>query len=313
MTENPADVPPGVVAFLLGNCKYSPEVVSRCLLELAAEGAVRLDPPPGAPLVGLTGSRPRSGRDLLPYEDIIVWRVAERGRQAAVPLPVLLGDDGDDYKRWKKHLTDALESQVKERGLAKLRAGRAAWRIVLAVILGTLAATIAGYQVKASVGKVLLGVELYASLLILIVPLALRRWRLTEKGAEVAAWWRHRLAAAGGTEQAQARLPRGHVWSQAGGHWHPVRIGRVPAPPQWGTRGALGGLILWTVIGVVFFGFFRRHGRQRRDTRRDVRRGDTRCRGDGRDRRLLAARPRAADELARQRDVHRPGGEVLGH
>lgn len=115
------ELPPPVIAFLLGRCKLSPrETLVGCLRELAAEGLVRLETDAsGTPVVALGADSPRSGRALLPFEAVALDRARRRaGRLTRIPLSALLADDGDGYKQWRRRQADELGQQAARAGLA---------------------------------------------------------------------------------------------------------------------------------------------------------------------------------------------------
>jgi hypothetical protein len=269
MPPNPADLPPGIAAFLLNDCRFGSKVVGRCLLELAAEGVVRLDPQPdGAPLVSLAGSRePRTGRRLMPFEDIIVGRVGDR-THGPIPLTVLLAEDGDGFTRWRKQLEDALGAQAKQDDLAKVQTGRSMWWLVLSGVAGTVIATLVPFLVYPAAAPDLIGLPFYAVFGAGIAVVAARRWRPTAAGEVAAKWWRGHdgLGGMDGTGQlvqpvydqfdgvaavqrADVPLPKGHVWSAVGGEWHPVKVGALPKRPFLGTTGSLSLMIIGALCG----------------------------------------------------------------
>jgi hypothetical protein len=276
MRTNPADLPPGLAAFLLNDCKFSSEVVSRCLLELAAEGVVRLDSQPdGPPLVSLAEASPRTGRELLPFEDALLPRIGERTRLAPVPLTVLFGDDGDEFTRWRKQVTEALSAAAKQERLARVWPGRRALVISLSIMAGALAVGI-GSLLRPGDGPTVPITALYIVAAGFTVLWTYRRLRPTAAGRAAANWWRNRggpapvgldgagqvgqpvydrLEAAAEVHRADVSLPPNHVWSSAGGQWHPVKVGRATlAQTTWGTSGTLAGLIATVVVTTAFAG-----------------------------------------------------------
>jgi hypothetical protein len=114
-------------------------------------------------------------------------------------------------------------------------------------------------------GDTIAGPVLTAAFLALLVPLFMRRWRLTPEGAEAVTAWRRAGRGVPGVAPglggdtgrtvwpldgpAAAPLPRGHAWSSFGGQWHTVRLGQAVSRPSWNTLSGLGFVLLWAVMG----------------------------------------------------------------
>ncbi len=234
-----------MIAFLVSNCRYSPQVGTAVVLALAAGGVLRSQPDPdGVLAIGVAAAAPPSGRPLLPFEQLTVDRVRSRAAgRGAVPLPVLLSDDGDDFTQWRKELTDALGSQARQAGLARRSPGRTVCCVLLALALAGGLAVIIASQVSHQAGHAavvsgdVLGIALVA-------PLLLIRWRPTPAGVAAARRYRQQ-----GVRPAAATpgmpLPKGQAWSCSGGSWHPVCVGRLQAPPRWST--------LWPLLPLGFY------------------------------------------------------------
>ena len=276
MQPSPLDLPPGLVAFLLSDCKYAPDVVAGAVLEFASEGVVSFEQQPGGgPVIRPAADSPQSGRSLLPFEQLVIDRVRMRaGARGGVPLAVVISDDGDDFEEWRKKLTDALGQQAKRAGLAKYSAGPNVWWVILAMVVALVVAVVAVDQVHPkSVRPLEMAGAPLVAVLALIVPLLMARWRLTDRGVGVAAWYRRRgdrptaalypdpradLAGllpppnASGTVPANAPLPKGQAWSALGGNWHPVTVGPLQRRPHWSTLRGLGSITLYTAM-VSFY------------------------------------------------------------
>lgn len=279
------ELPRPVTAFLLAGCKRKPrEALIDCLRELADEGLVRYETDlAGLPLISLGADRSRSGRPLLPFEQVALARVRNRaGRQSLVPFSALVSDDGDDYANWVRQQRDELGQEAQRAGLAAKSAPRGSWRLTLSLAAMASAAVLAVHTVDWKAGDAIAGPVLSAALLALLIPLFLRRWRLTTDGAAAVGAWRHDGGPAPGDcfrsgtgptdtgrtvwalEGPQAApLPKGHGWSSFGGQWHTVKLGPLLSEASWSTLsglGAIGGCALTAsfftvVIGAAGFGF----------------------------------------------------------
>ena len=274
-TEKP---PPPVVAFLLSHCKLAPkEALVGCLRELAAEGLVRLaTDTDGTPVVRLGADSPRSGRELLPFEEVALARVRTRARRlTSVPLSALLADDGDGYRDWARRQADELGLAAAQAGLAVKSPPRGIWRGIFALIAVIACTVIVIHGHDRQLGDHLTGPAVLAAALSLVVPFCLRRWRLTAAGnAAVSAWRRDGrggpgpvpgLRAGGGPtvwdvdRPGTAPPPRGYAWSSLGGQWHTVRLGRVLPPPYWSAPPGLRLLLFYTAMASfwsVMIGLF---------------------------------------------------------
>jgi hypothetical protein len=275
MQPDPPELPPALVTFLLGDCGYSAEVVTRCLLELADEGVLRFEPDAGGiPTISLSADSPQSGRDLLSFEYVVLERVRTRAvGRPYFPLPVLISDDGDAYKEWRRELTYALGKQAEQASLAKHSAPKISWWLCLALAAVLAGAAFATHQVHPKAWGAVAGIGAFVSFCSLAIPSAMTRWRLTPQGAAAADYWRRhggvpasgiprdlppedvrlaRSALEAGIGPGSAPLPRGHAWSSLGGQWHPVRVGPVLRPLRWSTRAAFSNVITGTAVLTIF-------------------------------------------------------------
>ena len=262
-------MPRPVVAFLLGGCKLKPhEALTGCLRELADEGVVRYETDAaGMPVISLGAQAPRSGRPLLPFEEVALARVRARAaRLPRVPFSALVSDDGDDYKNWVREQEEEIGQEARRAGMAVKSSPRGSWQAVLSLALGAVVAVVAVHTVDWKAGDTIAGPVLTAAFIALFIPLCLRRWRLTPEGAEaVTAWLRAGRGVPGmpglpgmarglGTDTgrtvwqldgpAAAPLPKGHAWSSFGGQWHTVRLGQVVSSPYWSTLPGLGFVLM---------------------------------------------------------------------
>jgi len=264
------ELPRPVVAFLVNRCRLSlRQALVSCLRELDAEGLVRFEVVGGGmPVVTLGGDKPRSGRSLLPFEEVALARVRTRaGRQFQVPLSALLTDDGDDYKSWAKRQIDEIAQEAGRAGLARKTFPRYIWRVVLVTIAAAICAAIAVWVVDPKAAHGVTDGVFFGSVTLLILPLFFRRWRLTPPGTAAVDLWRRDGGNSGGPAEAQglgpvtsrtwmgltapggAPLPQGHAWSSLGGQWHTVRLGLEFQRPRWSGLPGLRRVVLWTVAG----------------------------------------------------------------
>jgi hypothetical protein len=250
------ELPQPVVAFLLSDGKIRPrEALAECLRGLADEGLVRYETDPnGTAVVSLGADSPRSGRPLLPFEETALARVRSRvGRQVRVPFSALVSDDGDDYKNWWQRQRDGLGEQAQQAGLAVKSAPRGMWPFVIALIAASLCAFIVVHTIDWKAGDDMVKAVVPGDVVVLFVPMALRRWRLTPEGAAAVESWRQAGRGQAATDVAgpgSAPLPRGYAWSSLGGQWHTVRLAdRVAPRPYWSTLSGLAKLLTWTVMG----------------------------------------------------------------
>lgn len=265
------EVPRPVAAFLLDECKLKPrEALIECLRELADEGLVRYETDAtGMPVISVGADSPRSGRPLLRFEQVALERVRTRARQLArVPFSALVSDDGDGYENWAKEQQDELGQEARKAGLAVKTAPKGSWQAVLSLAAVAVGAVVSVHTVDWKAGDAIAGPVLTAAFLVLFVPLCLRRWRLTPKGAAAVGAWRRAGrgvpgAARGlGTDSGEtvwaldgpggATLPRGHAWSSLGGQWHTVQLGQELSRPTWSTLSGLGMVLVWTFMGSFF-------------------------------------------------------------
>lgn len=270
------EVPRPVLAFLLDGCRLKPhEALAECLRELAEEGLIRYETDAGGiPVIGLGADSPRSGRPLLRFEQVALARVRARaGRVSRVPLSALASDDGDAYQDWARQQEEELGEEARRAGLAVKSAPRGSWRAVLSLDAVAVGAVAAVHAIDYKAGDHIAGPVLLAAAAALLVPLFLRRWRLTPEGARSVSSWRR--AGRGVSRPAQglkddggptagrgwtsaldgpggAPLPRGHAWSALGGQWHTVRLGPGLRRPYWSSRPGLGMVLIWTLMGSFY-------------------------------------------------------------
>jgi hypothetical protein len=179
------ELPRPVVTFLLNECRQKPhDALVECLRELADDGVVRYETDAaGLPVFRLLAQAPRSGRPLLPFEEVALRRVRKRaGRLGLVPFSALITDEGDDYEEWAKQQQEELGQAARQAGLAVKSAPRGSWRITLALIAVALGTVLYVHTVDWKLGDRIFAPVLIAAFLALFVPLCLRRWRLTPTG-----------------------------------------------------------------------------------------------------------------------------------
>jgi hypothetical protein len=265
------EMPRPVVAFLLAGCKLRPhEALAGCLRELADEGLVRYQTDgAGVPVISLGADSPRSGRPLLEFEQVALARVRGRtGRMGGVPFSALVSDDGDGYKNWTARQQEELGQEASRAGLAVKSSPKGSWRIVLTLAAAAICTVLVVHGVNWKTGDHIAPPVLSFAFLVLLVPLFLRRWRLTPDGAEAVASWRRAGRGVPGAASGLAAdndrtvwaldgpggapLPRGQAWSSLGGQWHTVQLGAALSRPFWSTPAALGLVLMWTLIGSLF-------------------------------------------------------------
>ena len=264
------ELPRPVVTFLLHGCRQEPrDALIECLRELANDGVVRYETDDaGRPVFSLLAQAPRSGRPLLPFEEVALARVRKRaGRLGRVPFSALVTDEGDGYGNWAQQQREELGQAARQAGLAVKSAPRGSWRVTLALIAIALGTVLYIHAVDWELGDKVLWPVLIASFIALFVPLSLRRWRLTPAGAAAADSLRSygygsarsgsdlhpdsgRTAwALDGT--GAAPLPKDSAWSSLGGQWHIVKLGDSLTPAFWGTKSGL-----YFVLALTFIGSF---------------------------------------------------------
>jgi hypothetical protein len=265
------ELPTPVVAFLANRCRVSlRQALVGCLRELDKEGLVLFEVVAGGtPVVSLGADEPRSGHVLLPFEEVALARVRTRaGRQAQVPLSVLISDDGDDYKHWAKRQIDELGQEARRAGLARKAFPRHIWRAAFALIAIAICVAIDVRVTDPKAAAAVAGWVAAGSVAVLCVPLFFRRWRLTPEGAvAVDAWQRDGGGAPGValglgavgertllglTALSGAPLPAGHAWSSLGGQWHTVQLGVELQRPRWSGLPGLATVLSWTVAASFF-------------------------------------------------------------
>lgn len=262
------EVPRPVVTFLLNECRRNPrDALIECLRELADDGVVRYETDAtGLPVFSLLARAPRSGRPLLPFEEVALARVRKRaGRLGLVPFSALVTDEGDDYENWAKQQQEELGQAARQAGLAVKSAPRGSWRITLALIAAALCTVLYVHTVDWKLGDKIFAPVLIAAFLALFVPLCLRRWRLTPAGATAVDSLRSYGYGPAGLPQGlhpdtgrtvwaldgtgAAPLPKDRAWSSLGGQWHTVQLGQILTPAFWSTNSGLYFVLTLTFIG----------------------------------------------------------------
>jgi hypothetical protein len=262
------ELPRPVVTFLLNECRQKPrDALIECLRELAEDGVVRYETDAaGLPAFSLLAQAPRSGRPLLPFEEVALARVRKRaGRLGRVPFSALVTDEGDDYGNWAKQQQEELGQAARQAGLAVKSAPRGGWRVTLALIAVALCAVIYVHAVDWKAGDDMFAPVLIGAFLALFVPVCLRRWRLTPAGAAAVGSLRASGYGAPGTAQGlypdtgrtvwaldgtgAAPLPKDQAWSSLGGQWHTVQLGQGLSPVFWSTKSGLYFVLTWTFFG----------------------------------------------------------------
>jgi hypothetical protein len=261
------ELPRPVATFLLNECRRNPrDALIECLRELADDGVVRYETDTaGLPVFSLLAVAPRSGRPLLPFEEIALRRVRKRaGRLGRVPFSALVTDEGDDYENWAKQQQEELGEAARQAGLAVKSAPRGSWRVTLALIAVAVCTVVYVHAIDWKLGDDMFPPVLIAAFLALFVPLCLRRWRLTPAGATAV----DSLRSSGyGTAQGlypdggrtvwaldgtgAAPLPKDRAWSSLGGQWRTVQLGEALSPASWSTKSGL-----YFVLTLTFFGSF---------------------------------------------------------
>ena len=274
------ELPRPVVTFLLNDCKQEPrDALVACLRELAEDGVVRYETDAaGLPVFSLLAQAPRSGRPLLPFEEVALARVRKRaGRLGLVPFSALVTDEGDDYEEWAKQQQEELGQAARQAGLAVKSSPRGSWRITLALIAVALGTVLCVHTVDWKLGDEIFWPVLIGAFAALFVPLSLRRWRLTPAGATAADSLRSYGFGSAGPARGlhpdsgrtawaldgtgAAPLPKDRAWSSLGGQWHTVQLGQELSPAFWSTRSGLyfvltvtliGSFICWMIGGLAF-------------------------------------------------------------
>ncbi|HEY3873127.1 MAG TPA: hypothetical protein VGM10_32525 [Actinocrinis sp.] len=279
----PQEVSPAIAAFLLaGVAKKSKSksnstvgVFTRAVLALAEEGWLAVEPLDGGMATVRIAREPDEAR-LAEFERLALARVRARipYAGAAIPLSVLTSDEGEEFTEWEKKFHAAIVDDAARAGLITRFVSPGA-QVGISVLLGAaggLAAMMGHSPHSASLG-ILAGFFAFVVAGAITGPLA--RWRLSRRGAAVAAWWRERAqalpssAGLGGAviadrvpggaalppNSAQSLvangsepLPEGQVWSSFGGRWRPVKVGSLDTA-SWGRPGQLAALI---VFGCFF-------------------------------------------------------------
>lgn len=258
-STSPQNVSPVLAAFLLNNCKATEGVFVRAVLSLVEEGWLQIVTQDEAETNGMTLVRiaRTPGPDQLePAEKLVLERVAARlDQHPSIPLSVLTSNEGQEYETWRLRFERAVAEAAGRAGLIGRRAnpgpGCGSGLLVSAAV--GVGASIADSALQhpahpAGAGAAAAVLALFGSLAVLG---RLFRWRPTEYGLAVAAWWREHGGGIGGaviTDRlpadalepvgtAQALVARGteplppdQVWSSLGGRWRPVRVGSIKVP-----------------------------------------------------------------------------------
>jgi hypothetical protein len=267
------ELPRPVATFLLNECRRNPrDALIECLRELADDGVVRYETDAaGLPVFSLLARAPRSGRPLLPFEEVALERVRKRaGRLGLVPFSALVTDEGDDYENWAKQQQEELGQAARQAGLAVKSAPRGSWRVTFALIAVALGTVLYVHTVDWKLGDKIFAPVLVAAFLALFVPLCLRRWRLTPAGATAVDSLRSYGYGLTGMPQGvhpdsghpdsgrtvwaldgtgAAPLPKDRAWSSLGGQWHTVQLGQTLTPAFWSTKSGLYFVLTLTFIG----------------------------------------------------------------
>jgi hypothetical protein len=265
------ELPRPVVTFLVSGCKLSlRQAFVGSLRELDKEGLVRFEPDAGGtPVLSFIASEPRSGRSLLPFEEVALERVRTRsGTQGRVPLSAVLSDDGDEFGAWASRQIDEIAQEARRAGLARKRLPRHTWAVILPLIAAAIGAAIVvhGMHPKGSGGVI--GGAVVAALVLLFFPIRLYRWRLTPEGTAAVDSWRRDGGGVSGavlvpgavgekthwglTTLSGEPLPPGHAWSSLGGQWHTVQLGLELSPAYWSGLQGLGMLLGLTAFASFF-------------------------------------------------------------
>lgn len=278
--EPPDDLPPGVVAFLVGGPDTEP-VAAATLLDLAGRGILVLEAPAGGPATVRPGG-PVDGLSRL--ESLVLARVRSLGRGGPVPLPALAARAGAPEE------DDVLEAVVDATRARRLTSARAGWvlRSVLVAAALVPALAVGAVAVARAEDTTEPANTLFAVTAVTLVVLLGPVWgrfhgeRLTRAGRRAASAWLGHGAHLGRDELLRAATPadvvvqgrrladaralgltrgldrlvrfgpgdRSVVWSSFGGRWRPVEV-RYPRGLLAG-RSAGGTTVygLW-LVGVV--------------------------------------------------------------
>lgn len=264
-SQDPRELPPTVVAYLLNDAKVNEAVFTRALLSLGEAGWLRIEPEDaGVPVVRIN-RLPASGQ-VRPFEQLALDRVVRRtGTATNVPLSALTSNEGDDYEPWWKRFREAITAQAREAGLVT-RGMRDFVACTVPFGLSTaagIAAAIAASSIAAGFGA---GVAMMIACSIIVARAD--RPKLTDQGKAAADWWRQHGGGFDGAviadrlppgalpsphspeslaAQGAAPLPDGYVWSSYGGRWRTIKVGPLDAP-SWGKPGTLVGLCVMSAF-----------------------------------------------------------------
>ncbi|MYV46533.1 DUF2207 domain-containing protein [Streptomyces sp. SID2888] len=284
------DQSPAVVDLITGHWRLSEEAPAATLLDLAAEGAVRIEEI--GPELSLVRLR-RDPGDLAPYEKLVLEHVQALAVDGVVPTGAL-AEGSRDLGRWWKSFRKKVVVEARAQGLSQPR-----WSRARAAMLTTTAAVPAlalAVAVTADDGKHNAGpgAGIVSWALLLMLTGRLNGERGTRRGAEVAGRWlgvREHLAASGRfgrqpaasvtvwgrhlayaaalglAPRAVAGLPVGgaadnrRAWSDYGGMWHAVTVrypkrlfrAREPLPMLFRAlaAGAFAGFWTWMILLVA--------------------------------------------------------------
>lgn len=286
----PGEEPPAIVNLLVNGWRSTPAAVPATLLDLAARGHLDIEPA-GDGDCTCRLRRPRSGRPLEPYEEMVLRHVRSLATGGVVPCAALGTGPQEASARWWGAFRKAVASDAAARGLARPRWSARARGVlsvaaaVPAIPAGALAAALRepgeAVDPAAVVG---VGALVWAALNAVVS--ALRTQRDTDAGlaaasrwlglrrflashetfasvppAAVAVWERYLAygAAMGVAAAAVRALPLGSesdrwAWSSYGGSWREVRI-RYPDARLlgWGRRPRT--VLLEAVVVLAFGGW----------------------------------------------------------
>jgi hypothetical protein len=202
------ELPRPVVTFLMNGCKQEPrDALIECLRGLAEDGVVRCETDAaGLPAFRVLSWPPRSGRPLLAFEEVALVRLRKRAnRLGSVTCSALVTDDGDDYQSWAQLQREELGQAAQQAGLAVKSARKGSWLFTFGLIAAAACTVLVVHGVNWKAGDKIAWPVFTGSFLLLLVPLFLRRWRLTPAG--VAAVASVRSTGLGGPGMARGLYP----------------------------------------------------------------------------------------------------------
>jgi Predicted membrane protein (DUF2207) len=264
--QDPQQLPPAVVAYLLNERKVSEAVFTRAVLALAEDGWLRIEPEDsGVPVVRIN-SLPAPDQ-LKQFEQLALDRVVQRtGNLPTVPLSALTSNEGADYAPWWKRFSDSVEQEARATGMITRGVrGITACSAPLGLSTGAgLATALATGSAGSGVGA---GIMTLVACSIIVNRAG--RPKLTAQGEAAVEWWRRHGGGFDGAviadqvppgalpspnspealaAQGSAPLPDGYVWSSYGGRWRTVKVGDLDVP-TWGKPIVA---VLLGVFGVFF-------------------------------------------------------------